>query len=115
MDIDDRDTETFSSRDAGSSSSRNLPPDSMDIENLISDLRQDTRATHRDHNDAHSTASKKKDIESLRRIWVAERVSPEILPFDEALLDRIMTRVRHQVRIQAIYAFTRANELDAIY
>lgn len=97
MDIDDREPNSAFSRNDGSSR-RLQQPGSVDLENLISGLRQDTRPQRASHEE-RETESKMKDIETLKRLWVSERVAPEILPFDEALLDRIMSRLRNQVSI----------------
>ena len=37
------------------------------------------------------------DLNDLTKHWIAERGAPEILPFQEALVDRIMQRIRQQV------------------
>ncbi|KAI9890576.1 MAG: GINS complex subunit [Vezdaea aestivalis] len=37
------------------------------------------------------------DHHALVRLWVAERSAPEILPWDESLMDRVMERIRKQV------------------
>lgn len=97
MDIDDKEFENPLPTNAVSSSHRSRQSSSVDLENLITGLRQDTRGSSRAFHEERSTASKKKDLEGLKSLWVAERVSPELLPFDEALLDRIMARVRDQV------------------
>ena len=38
------------------------------------------------------------DLQDLTKQWIAERGAPEILPYQGALLDRVMERVREQVR-----------------
>jgi len=37
------------------------------------------------------------DLQALTRLWVAERVAPEILPWPEELMTRMLTRLRQQV------------------
>jgi hypothetical protein len=37
------------------------------------------------------------DLQALTRAWVAERCAPEILPYPEELIDRIMERIKMQV------------------
>lgn len=92
MDIDDTEyTGTYNS-----STSTHRHENTVDLENLISGLRQDSRGTRNDDGNS-STSSKVKDIENLRRIWISERMAPELLPFQGDLIDRIMTRVRNQV------------------
>lgn len=39
------------------------------------------------------------DLQDLTKQWIAERGAPEILPYQGALLDRVMERVREQVRL----------------
>lgn len=38
------------------------------------------------------------DLQELTRAWVAERVAPELLPYPEALMERVSSRIRKQVR-----------------
>lgn len=93
MDIDDVEyTGTYNS-----TTSPNRQENTVDLENLISGLRQDNRGTRNDDGNT-STSSKVLDIEHMRRIWISERMSPDLLPFEGDLIDRIMTRVRNQVR-----------------
>ena len=37
------------------------------------------------------------DHHALVRQWIAERSAPELLPWDESLMDRVMERIRKQV------------------
>jgi len=37
------------------------------------------------------------DLQLLTRAWVSERVTPELLPYPSALMDRVMRRIRDQV------------------
>jgi len=37
------------------------------------------------------------DLQLLTRAWVSERVTPELLPYPSALMDRVMRRIRGQV------------------
>lgn len=89
MDID----RASSSRETASLFSQ-AQGDSVDLEGLLSGLRNKSgRAAFTDY----TLQSKEQDIQKLRRIWVAERAAPEILPFEGPLLDRMMERVRSQV------------------
>ena len=36
-------------------------------------------------------------LQELTRAWVNERSAPEILPWPEALMERVMSRIRKQV------------------
>lgn len=37
------------------------------------------------------------DLQALTRAWVAERCAPELLPYPEELIDRVMERIKMQV------------------
>ncbi|KAF2808039.1 GINS complex, Sld5 component [Mytilinidion resinicola] len=37
------------------------------------------------------------DLQELTRAWVAERVAPELLPYPDALMERVLTRIRRQI------------------
>lgn len=69
---------------------------SVDLEGLISGLRQETRP-RREAFEGYNKSGREADIKRLRQIWVAERAAPELLAFESGLLDRIMERVRAQV------------------
>jgi len=47
--------------------------------------------------DVNSTADASQDVKDLTRSWIAERAAPEILPYQSALLERLMERIRHQI------------------
>ena len=38
-----------------------------------------------------------RDLQELTRAWVNERSAPEILPWPESLMERMMERIRQQV------------------
>jgi GINS complex subunit 4 len=42
---------------------------------------------------------KRQDLQDLSRAWVAERSAPEILPWPDALMDRILERIHRQVEL----------------
>ena len=76
---------------------------SEDLESLLQGLRQNrpgredaSAANLNQSTSSYSSGSSTRDSDlvSLQRIWIAERTAPEILPFDEALIDRIMGRLR---------------------
>jgi hypothetical protein len=74
--------------------------DSMDIDDIIDNI-QDGRQrlqTSEDETAAH-------DAKQLKQAWIKERTCPELLSFEDSLLDRIMTRVREQVSLVHKYAF----------
>ena len=37
------------------------------------------------------------DLQALTRAWVIERSAPELLPWPEALMERVLERIRKQV------------------
>jgi GINS complex subunit 4 len=39
------------------------------------------------------------DIQAFTRAWVNERTAPELLPYPAELVDRVMERIKLQVRI----------------
>jgi GINS complex subunit 4 len=47
------------------------------------------------------------DLQELTRSWIAERVAPEILPYPSALLERVLERLRQQVRLSSDIPLTR--------
>jgi GINS complex subunit 4 len=58
----------------------------MDIDDILADI------------DANAVPQETKDLQILTRAWVAERVAPELLPYPEELMDRILERIAKQVR-----------------
>ena len=59
----------------------------MDIDDLLAEVEVD------------SIPQETRDLQELTRCWVAERVAPEILPWPSELMDRVLERVRRQVRL----------------
>jgi hypothetical protein len=57
----------------------------MDIDDILADFDRDNT-----NNDAE-------DLRSLTRLWVAERVSPELMPWPEDLIKRVIDRTSKQV------------------
>lgn len=57
----------------------------MDIDDLLQEF------------DDNSIPAGTRDINDLTQAWIAERTAPEILPFQNDLLERLMDRVRQQV------------------
>jgi GINS complex subunit 4 len=53
--------------------------------------------------DASAPPTAQQDVKELTRYWIAERSAPEILPFQEPLLERLMERIRQQVHIQLLF------------
>ncbi|PUU81323.1 hypothetical protein B9Z19DRAFT_1113511 [Tuber borchii] len=59
----------------------------MDIDDLLQEL------------DDNQVPSGTRDIADLTQSWIAERSAPEILPFQTALLERLMERIRQQIEL----------------
>ena len=58
----------------------------MDIDDLLAEVSVD------------STPQRSRDLQELTRCWVAERVAPEILTWPSEVMDRVLERIRKQVR-----------------
>jgi GINS complex subunit 4 len=72
-------------------------PYRMDIDDILASVT-------RDHHTALGTVDKdaeasqaQLDLQLLTRAWVSERVTPELLPYPTALMERVMQRIRDQV------------------
>ncbi|KAE9970211.1 hypothetical protein BLS_005016 [Venturia inaequalis] len=59
----------------------------MDIDDILADLDND------------HVPQESQDLQSLTRSWVAERVAPELLPWPEELMDRILARIAKQAQV----------------
>lgn len=57
----------------------------MDIDDLLAEVTADT------------VPRETRDLQELTRAWVAERVAPELLPWPDALMERVLERIRKQV------------------
>lgn len=57
----------------------------MDIDDILADVSRD------------AVPQETRDLQELTRAWVTERVAPEILPYPEALMERVLERIRRQV------------------
>jgi GINS complex subunit 4 len=42
------------------------------------------------------------DLQALTRAWVNERTAPELLPYPTGLIERVMDRIKKQVRPPSI-------------
>ena len=58
----------------------------MDIDDILAEV------------DGDAIPQETRDLQELTRAWVTERSAPEILPWPEALMERVLARVRKQVR-----------------
>ncbi|KAF1834858.1 GINS complex, Sld5 component [Decorospora gaudefroyi] len=59
----------------------------MDIDDLLAEVAVD------------AIPQETRDLHELTRCWVAERVSPEILPWPSELVDRVLERIRKQIEL----------------
>lgn len=57
----------------------------MDIDDILAEV------------DGHAIPLETRDLQELTRAWVIERSAPEILPWPDALMERILERIRKQV------------------
>ena len=58
----------------------------MDISDILAEV----------DNDAVPQSTR--DLQELTRAWVTERSAPEILPWPSVLIDRVLERIKRQVR-----------------
>lgn len=62
----------------------------MDIDDILADVSRDAEP------------QESRDLQELTRAWVTERVAPEILPYPESLMERVLERIRRQVCLLAV-------------
>lgn len=67
----------------------------MDIDDILAEV------------DSRSVPQETRDLQDLTRAWVNERSAPEILPWPDALMDRVLARIRKQVHISLNIDFYR--------
>ncbi|CAD6578078.1 MAG: GINS complex subunit [Alectoria sarmentosa] len=56
----------------------------MDIDDILAEV------------DGHAVPRETRDLQEFTRAWVTERSAPEILPWPDALMERILERIRRQ-------------------
>lgn len=49
---------------------------------------------------ADATIQQSQDLQDLSRAWVTERSAPEILPWPDALMERVLERIHQQVELK---------------
>lgn len=49
---------------------------------------------------ADATIQQSQDLQELSRAWVTERSAPEILPWPDALMERVPERIHQQVELK---------------
>ena len=59
----------------------------MDISDLLAEV------------DSDAIPQETRDLQDLTRSWVAERVAPELLPYPESLMERVLERIRRQIEL----------------
>ena len=59
----------------------------MDIDDILAEV---------DHD---GLPEETRDLQELTRAWVTERSAPEILPWPTSLMERVLDRIRRQVRL----------------
>ena len=45
---------------------------------------------------------KSQDLQDLSRAWVTERSAPEILPWPDSLMERVLGRIHEQVELKLV-------------
>ncbi|PVH97283.1 GINS complex, Sld5 component [Periconia macrospinosa] len=58
-----------------------------DIDDILADIAVD------------ATPQETRDLQELTRCWVAERVAPELLPWPEDVVERVLERIRRQIEL----------------
>ncbi|MCJ1254182.1 GINS complex subunit [Lignoscripta atroalba] len=59
----------------------------MDIDDILAEV------------DGHPKPQEAGDLQELTRAWVTERSAPEVLPWPEQLMERMMDRIRQQIEL----------------
>ncbi|KAF2478110.1 GINS complex, Sld5 component [Lindgomyces ingoldianus] len=59
----------------------------MDIDDLLAEVTAD------------AIPKETRDLQELTRAWVAERVAPELLLYPDALMERVLERIRKQIEL----------------
>ena len=62
----------------------------MDIDDILADVSREAEP------------QESRDLQELTRAWVAERVAPEILPYPDALMERVLERIKRQVQFFSV-------------
>ena len=62
----------------------------MDISDILAEV------------DIDAVPQSTRDLQELTRAWVTERSAPEILPWPSVLIDRLLERLKRQVRTRVL-------------
>lgn len=65
----------------------------MDIDDILAEV------------DGDVVPQETRDLHDLTRAWINERSSPEVLPWPESLMERMMDRIRQQVGYIEAYRY----------
>lgn len=63
----------------------------MDIDDILEEAR------------GQAAAQETSDLQALVRAWVTERSAPEILPWPDSLMERVLQRINLQVESERIF------------
>jgi len=64
----------------------------MDIDDILADI---------DHD---SIPQETKDLQTLSRAWITERVAPELQPYPEEIMERVMASISKQVSYKFFFS-----------
>lgn len=64
----------------------------IDFDDILRDFERDSRP-----NEASQTKLKEDDLQELTQSWISERMAPELLEYKDALIERMLSRIREQV------------------
>lgn len=78
----------------------------MDIDDILASVDRDANI--------QTPESATLDSQLLTRFWVAERAVSELLPWPASLMDRMMERVRRQVRYLSLHISCAALRLHLV-
>lgn len=51
---------------------------------------------------ADAIIQQSQDLQDLSRAWVTERSAPEILPWPDSLMERVLERIHQQVQFKTV-------------
>ncbi|GAV27218.1 hypothetical protein PMKS-000682 [Pichia membranifaciens] len=66
------------------------------IDNFENEFYEGLHASRGAGNERANERDKDEDMKSLRHAWIKEKMVPDILPYEEGLIERILERIRHQ-------------------
>lgn len=102
------------------------PPPSSDIDDIINNTGatafRNPGTSHRDNGGYIGAESHKfgldpidpaDDLQKLKQAWVSERTAPELLPFVQEIVDRVMGRIRKQIEYIEINSMNMTAAPDA--